>query len=567
MQPISEFSDTCYHCGYPVTGENPDGYLRVRTSLSDRYIVGRALQKRCDAIIYVGYDKTAHSAVLIREFFPEGLCGREDMQVRPLSGQEVEFDGCLEAFRRQARVIARMRDLPAMLPVYDLFEENGTMYTVSDQVEGIPFRRYVQTLGGHLRWEEARPLLIPLISSLASLHAAGLYHLGISPDSILVDEDNRLRLDGWELPQQRQAGGIQELAAGYAAPEQYASDASVASVGQTADVYGMSATILYALTGEEPPQAPDRMNKSASLQVPADLADEWPAYIAPTLREALSLDQTRRIPTMEQLRDRLTVAPVVEALRKQEEASLPSAVDNAKRSDPLAPLTDYAPPVKKQNGYKAAVITLVIVCVLLAATIGWLLLCGNPFLQEAEPADTQAVTTTTTVATRSTATQVAVEDVVGKTYVSVRDELLNGNMRVKLVGKQFSDTVEKGTIISQDPMPESFADLNTEVSVIVSDGPEQKPLPDLAGWERTAARAYLEALGYTVQEVEITVSNYERGRVDNMNPAAGAPLREGDVVVLQISNVTTTTAATTTTRAILPTANAGYSFATTRPAG
>lgn len=555
MQPISEFSDTCYHCGYPVTGENPDGYLRVHTALSDRYLVGRALQKRCDAIIYIGYDKTARSAVLIREFFPDGLCGREDSRVFALSGKEVAFDSCLEAFRRQVRVIARMRDLPAMLPVYDLFEENGTMYTVSDRAEGIPFRRYVQTLGGHLRWEEARPLLVPLISSLASLHAAGLCHFGISPDSILVDEDNRLRLDGWVLPQQRRAGGEKELAAGYAAPEQYDPQAPV---GQAADVYGLSATILYALTGEEPPRSPDRLSGTASLQVPANLADEWPVYIAPTLREALSLDQLRRIPTMEQLRDRLTVAPVVEALREEGETALSPDQKGKPSAD--------APSGKKQKGYKAAVVTLVIVCVLLAAAIAGLLICGNPFAQKAEQTDVPPVTTTTTVVTRSTATQAAVEDVVGRTYISVRDELLNGNMKVKLAGKQFSDTVPKGTILSQDPMPETFADLNTEVSVIVSDGPEQKPLIDLAGWERTAARVYLEAMGYTVQEVEITVSSYERGRVDNMSPAAGTPLREGDTVVLQISNVTTTTAAPTT-HATFHTANAGYSFATTRPAG
>ena len=207
MQPISEFSDNCYHCGYPVTGQNPAGYLPVRTRLGERYVVGRALEKRSDAIVYIGYDKTEKNTVLIREFFPEGLAQRLSLQVVAVEGKETAFDGCYEQFRKQSRTIARLREVPAMIPIYDMFEANGTMYTVSDHAEGVPFRRYLETMGGHMQWSAARPLFIPLLSSLISVHAAGLCHLGISPDSILVDSDNRLRLDGWQIADVRTAGG------------------------------------------------------------------------------------------------------------------------------------------------------------------------------------------------------------------------------------------------------------------------------------------------------------------------------------------------------------------------
>ena len=103
MQPISEFSDNCYHCGYPVTGQNPAGYLPVRTRLGERYVVGRALEKRGDAIVYIGYDKTEKNTVLIREFFPEGLAQRLSLQVVAIEGKETAFDGCYEQFRKQSR--------------------------------------------------------------------------------------------------------------------------------------------------------------------------------------------------------------------------------------------------------------------------------------------------------------------------------------------------------------------------------------------------------------------------------------------------------------------------------
>ncbi|MBQ3094604.1 MAG: hypothetical protein IJC52_05460, partial [Clostridia bacterium] len=343
MQPISEFSDTCYHCGYPAGGQNPEGYLPVRTKLSERYVVGRALEKRADAIVYIGYDKTARNTVVIREFFPQGLCERLSLQVVGSPEHEEAFAWCYQQFLKQARTIARLRDVAAMIPVYDVFEENGTAYTVSDHVEATPFRRHIQQLGGHLKWEEARPLFVPLLSSLVSIHAAGLCHFGISPDSLLVDGSNRLRLDGWQLSCVRSENEILPtvLPQSYAAPEQY-EDGVIPS--QTADVYAVGATMLYALTGEEPPSAIDRVNKVASLLVPADVAEKWPSHIAPTLCDALLLDREQRIKTVEMFRDRLTVAPVVEALREE-------AIEEIEAAAP-------AETKKSNTGYKTAIIVL-----------------------------------------------------------------------------------------------------------------------------------------------------------------------------------------------------------------
>ena len=543
MQPISEFSDNCYHCGYPVTGQNPAGYLPVRTRLGERYVVGRALEKRGDAIVYIGYDKTEKNTVLIREFFPEGLAQRLSLQVVAIEGKEAAFDGCYEQFRKQSRTIARLREVPAMIPIYDMFEANGTMYTVADHVEGVPFRRYLETLGGHMQWSAARPLFVPLLSSLISVHAAGLYHLGISPDSILVDSDNRLRLDGWQIADVRMTGGELPTAqpAGYAAPEQY-NEGGAAS--QEADVYAIGATMLYALTGEEPPAAPDRVSKVASLTVPANVAEKWPAHIAPSLCDALMLNPRRRIPTMEQLRDRLTTAPVVEALR---EDALEEEIE--------------ALPVDKKDAKKTAIIALSAVCAVLAAVVIWLLATGNRAPKDPVtdiPTGNSVATTTTTGSTKETeatkpnSNQYEVENLVGLSLDEVYSRQLRGNMSVHIKGKEFSDSIPEGMIVSQYPLPETYADVNTVIEVFISDGPAEKDMINLLGWERDAAVTYLEAMGYRVSVIEVTVSDYPRGRVDGMSPAPGTPTAEGEEVVLQISAVPETTRPTSAPTNFIP---------------
>lgn len=555
MQANSEFSDTCYHCGYPATGQNPAEYLPVRTQLNARYVIGRVLEKRSDAVIYIGYDQTARNTVLVREFFPDGIAQRLSQQVVAADGKDELFAACLDKFRKQSRAIARMRDLPALVPVYDMFEENGTMYTVSDHVEGVTLRAYLQKSGEYMSWEAARPLFVPLLSSVMSLHAAGLVHLGISPDTIVVDGENRLRLGGWELNDARVSGGAlaPTMIAGYAAPEQYKPETTV---GQSADVYALGATILFALTGEEPPAAPDRVNKVASLLVPAPIAQKWPAHIAPSLSAALALSTSKRLSSVEELRDRLTVAPVVEALREdamEEEADDDAAV--------LLPA--------RNKGLKIAVVMLSVLCVILLVVILLMALWGSDEPTVPTGGDTAQTTTTTVIPTTTTRPvtsttkgnteeMYAVEDLIGLTIDELQSHSLRGNMQIVIKGTEFSDTVPVGTVVMQSPTPETYVAEGTTVNVYVSAGPAEKTMLDIVGWERAAAVAYLEAMGYDVSVVEVTVSTQKRGTVHAVIPAPGATMTFGDEVVLQISMVppvtitttrrttTTTTAATTT---------------------
>lgn len=527
MQPISEFSDNCYHCGYPAAGQNPTGYLPVRTVLSERYVVGRALEKRNDAIVYIGYDKTARNVVLVREFFPAGLCERLSRQVVASGDNEQAFRTCFEAFQRQARIIARMRELPAMIPVYDIFEENGTVYTVSDHVDGMPLRRHVQAVGGHMTWEAARPLFVPLINSLISLHAAGLFHLGISPDSIIYDSNKRLRIDGWQLADVRNEGGLLKTKrpVGYAAPEQYRTGGVESS--HAADVYAIAATMLYVLTGEEPPSAVDRMNKVASLQVPADVAEKWPAHIAPTLCEALALDVNNRIRTAELFRDRLTIAPVVEALKEDvaAEEAAPSEKDPKSAS------------ASGHKGLKAALIVMIVLCVLLTAGIGAIFAFGHPFAAQTPAEDTTPVVQEEPDATEPTlANPCQTPSVYGLTARDVTGKAYDNGITVQVVGTVYSDQ-PVGTIVKQEPDAGEIVEQGTVVSAYISAGTAQSTMIDLTGVNINVAKMLLQFRGYTVEPVYLDVATVKADCVDHTVPAAGEEIAVGDEVVLYVSSV------------------------------
>lgn len=83
-----------------------------------------------------------------------------------LAGCEVAYGEMLDKFRSHARVLARLRDLPTMIPLYDIFEENGTAYTVSEKVGGVTLAARLRQSGGRMSWDEARPLFMPLFAAL-----------------------------------------------------------------------------------------------------------------------------------------------------------------------------------------------------------------------------------------------------------------------------------------------------------------------------------------------------------------------------------------------------------------
>ena len=133
MQPLAEEDTVCPHCRYATDKRNPQGYLPAGTVLSDHYMVGRALGSYGDACIYVGYDKLLKERVYIREFFPADFCERtRGGGVVPVAGKEEAFDTCRESFLSNVRALAKLKELPSLLPLYDIFTENDTVYAISD---------------------------------------------------------------------------------------------------------------------------------------------------------------------------------------------------------------------------------------------------------------------------------------------------------------------------------------------------------------------------------------------------------------------------------------------------
>jgi hypothetical protein len=141
------------------------------------------------------------------------------------------------------------------------------------------------TLGARLRQRGRLPapeierIVRPVLDGLEKIHAASFVHRDIKPDNILLDKDGQPTLIDFGAARAAIAGRTAALTGiftpGYAAIEQFTDTRQ----GPWTDIYGLSATLYQAITGEKPPSAIDRVLDDKY----APLAKRPPAGFAPAL--------------------------------------------------------------------------------------------------------------------------------------------------------------------------------------------------------------------------------------------------------------------------------------------
>lgn len=143
-----------------------------------------------------------------------------------------------------------------------------------------------------------------------------------------------------------------------------------------------------------------------------------------------------------------------------------------------------------------------------------------------------------------------VPDVVGRTQAAA-ESLLKTNNFIPEVKEAASDTVAKGTVISQSPSANAKATKNSVVTITVSTGAGDVSIPNVVGLNAASASNQLGQAGFTVTTKTQTSATVPAGNVISTNPTAGTKAAKGSSVEILVSSgppaTTTTTASPTTT--------------------
>ena len=237
--------------------------LRKGTRLIGRYTVEGVLGQGGFGITYLGMDELHKKKVAIKEFFPQGIVTRnieyEDTVTVTLVGEKENYEKGKERFLKEAQTMAMFSKDKGIVKALDFFEINNTAYIVMEYLEGVTLKQYLRE-NERIDAEDLVELLVPLIEALDEIHSQGLIHRDISPDNIMVLPDGRIKLMDFGAARDYTEFGEKSLSIvlkpGYAPPEQYQTHGVQ---GPWTDIYALCATMYKCITGENPPDAIDRL--------------------------------------------------------------------------------------------------------------------------------------------------------------------------------------------------------------------------------------------------------------------------------------------------------------------
>lgn len=504
-------ADTCPFCGYHDDHLQTAPFMPPKAWLEDRYFVGKLIDNDGEGATYMGWDNTLQAPIYIREFLPTEMIDRK-IDALPITVKPeyaTSFETHLKEFLELSRALARMRDLPAVIPVYDIFEANGTGYRISEYAESITFEEFLKRNGNVLTFEQTRSLLMPPLGTLSTLHNAGIIHGGISPKTLIITRDGKVKFSGFAITALRDTRSDlrSRLFSGYSAIEQYGFEGRK---GPQTDIYAFAAVIYRALVGGDPPEATKRASND-SLTIPASVAGSIPRHALVALANSLQVMPGDRISSADELRNEFSSAAPASAIAEDLADDEPEEIEEKSSKGKSVTYTLIA-----------MIITVIVLGVALYFLNAKLHIFGS---KEEVVSDVSAISTEEPLSYVDSGMTIKVKDITGTKYTDA--VLKYGSIyNLSVSEKKYSANYAAGEIMEQSVAAGTDvpADKKADITVVVSLGPSTVTIPDLSGKSYEEAALQLVSLGFSpanISKVEKYSDSVKYGKVIEVEPASG----------------------------------------------
>ena len=467
--------------------------------------------------------------------------------MHPSLAQDPTF---VQRFINEAHSVAKLSH-PNVVQVFDQGEDQGHVFLAMEYVPGRTLRDLLKARG-RLSPRETLNVMASVLAALGAAHQAGMVHRDVKPENVLLTEDGRVKVADFGLAravEQSNQGltrtGTLMGTAAYLAPEQIEKGVADAR----SDVYAAGIMFYELLTGGQPhtgetPIAIAYQHVNEDVPRPSHFLPGLPPEV-----DALVTKATERDPRYRPSNAGQYLAKVLEVLQRLPaspaggEAPLAPVAPTAATASVTAPQliaggagpgTENATMVVDMNsaglrdddyddeyddyrdgdggrrrklliGVGAAVLALV---VLLA---GWWFLVGR-FEN--------------------------VPDVVGASPEAAREAILDEGLVYTLSEEPVYSDADAGTVGRTDPESGERLSPGDEVTVYVSQGPQNVTMPDLTGEDSANALAAMEDLGFSpdnLEQVDVNDEDVPPGEVISTDPEAGAEADRESTVTITVS--------------------------------
>ncbi|MBQ2668221.1 MAG: PASTA domain-containing protein [Clostridia bacterium] len=516
---MDALADKCPRCGWSDAGQVRNA-LPFGTVLRDKYLIGQATRINGAGISYAALERKTNEKVEIREFFPTSIAFRESngVGVHSAPGAELKYSDYLSEFERYIQKLIGVSGIKRIPAVLDSFSENQTQYVVFRFVESIPLRSYVEQ-NGPMPWETCAQYFLPVIESLSELHARGVDHLGISPDTLRITEDGKMILTEFEMHSVRRAGTdlMEDIYPGCWAIEQYS---RTKICDEVTDVYGLCASLLFALTGTVPMEAPKR-KQDPRLMISRSILRTLPEPVVPAIANAMQVDADRRTFSFSRFAAELTAEPTVmeTVVETKTLRSLPTASTRNPRIKTLPPFAWLI---------LSFALSLGMICLITGVWFKDSAFSPQSIMSAFEEPEVSAVSQT-----------IKLPNLVGMDYDEVLELTKSSGeyaFTLRIYEESFDENVPAGQITDQLPFAQSMIKAGDTVKVAVSRGSAKRILPEITGLSAEQATELLKSEGFVPVQVPTVQEGYAYDTVIGYRyGGAGDNVAHGAVVQFLVS--------------------------------
>ena len=175
--------------------------------------------------------------------------------------KEISRESGIDAGMTSEPDLLNRLDHPALPRLYDIVEQDGKLFMITDYIDGISLDKKLEA-EGRIAEDTITDWAIQLCTVLDYLHSMKpnpIIYRDIKPSNIMLTENGRLKLIDFgtarEYKPHSYADTVYIGTRGYAAPEQFGTGQTTAA----SDIYSLGVTLHHLVTGKSPVEPPFRI--------------------------------------------------------------------------------------------------------------------------------------------------------------------------------------------------------------------------------------------------------------------------------------------------------------------
>ena len=452
----------------------------------------------------------------------------------------------VEKFKREAQAAASLLG-ENIVNIYDVVDEGRYHFIVMELVDGITLKEYIR-IKGKLDITEGVSIAIQVARALKTAHAQHIVHRDIKPQNILITDDSKVKVADFGIARAVSEQTVNANAIGsvhYISPEQ----ARGGRCDARSDIYSLGITMYEMFTGRVPFTGESTVAVAlAHLEQAMTPPSVYNNKISPNLERIIlkctKKDPANRYQNITELLDDLEnvllnpdtpyeISGSTKIIKAEDTAML-------SRVEPIDDMSDdeYERGDKEEDDDDdeydeedekidkimsvAGVVIAVIIVVLLVFFVG-----RFTGVFGGKGSDTSQ--------SKLDSTQTKMPDVVGLSEKMADKKLSDNNLQMQVKSSEYSDTVEKGNVISQEPKADEVVSKYSKVSVVISLGSDAFDISklNLVGKTKESAESLLKENGFSTDTKEEPSDTVPKGSVISYTPTKP---KNGERVTLTVSS-------------------------------